>query len=218
MCHKQSMSFNRKPGRPKHNDVLTPAEWRTVEAVRHGLTNPEIARAHKITLDAVKYHVANALSKLDFKSRKDLQKWKGVDQETSLYRKEPAMDPSITLEKIGQIARNVSDIDAATTWYRDVLGLSHLYSFGNLSFFDCLGTRLFLSQGDGKPEHNSIIYFKVDDIREAHNTLSEKGISFPHAPHKIHVHEDGTEEWMAFMEDPDGQPIGLMGNYSSQNL
>ena len=48
-------------GRPPHDDVLTPAEWRVVEGVRHGMTNPEIARRQGVSLDAVKYHVANAL-------------------------------------------------------------------------------------------------------------------------------------------------------------
>jgi predicted enzyme related to lactoylglutathione lyase len=73
--------------------------------------------------------------------------------------------------------------------------------------------RLFLSQGDGMPENNSLIYFKVDDIRSAQDELKEKGIEFTHAAHRVHTHEDGTEEWMAFMIDPDGQPIGLMGIY-----
>src|SRR5271170_7829073 len=31
-------------GRPPHDDVLTPAEWRTVHAVKHGLTSREIAQ------------------------------------------------------------------------------------------------------------------------------------------------------------------------------
>jgi FixJ family two-component response regulator len=45
-------------GRPRHDDLLTPAEWRVAEAVRHGLTNPEIARLQGVSMDAVKYHVA----------------------------------------------------------------------------------------------------------------------------------------------------------------
>ena len=206
------MAGNSKQGRPRHDDVLTPAEWRTIEAVRHGLTNPEIARSQNVSLDAVKYHVANALQKLGLTNRKQLRAWNGIDRQSNLAQTEETMGAH-SLGKIGQIARNVSDIETATAWYRDTLGLPHLYTFGNLSFFDCDGTRLFLSQGDGKPENNSVIYFKVDDIRESHKSLSGKGVSFSHAPHKIHVHDDGTEEWMAFMEDPDGQPIGLMGTY-----
>jgi DNA-binding NarL/FixJ family response regulator len=31
-------------GRPRSDDLLTPAEWRVLEGVRHGMSNPEIAR------------------------------------------------------------------------------------------------------------------------------------------------------------------------------
>ena len=54
----------RRRGRPPVDDVLTPAEWRTVHAVQHGLTNRQIAERRGISVDAVKYHVANALEKL----------------------------------------------------------------------------------------------------------------------------------------------------------
>ena len=37
---------------------------------------------------------------------------------------------------IGQLSRSVHDIAAAEAWYRDVLRLPHLYTFGNLAFFD----------------------------------------------------------------------------------
>ena len=51
-------------GRPPHDDQLTPAEWSVVEWVRHGLTNRQIAERRGIGLDAVKFHVGNALAKL----------------------------------------------------------------------------------------------------------------------------------------------------------
>lgn len=35
-------------------------------------------------------------------------------------------------------------------------------------------------------------------------------MTFTHAPHRIHRHEDGTEEWMAFFEDNDGRALALM--------
>ncbi|MBB5713227.1 LuxR C-terminal-related transcriptional regulator [Sphingomonas aerophila] len=55
------MSIERSRGRTAHDDVLTPAEWRVVEAVRHGLTNAIIASRLGVSADAVKFHVANAL-------------------------------------------------------------------------------------------------------------------------------------------------------------
>ena len=70
---KTDASRRRRPGRPKHDDVLTPAEWRTVHAVTHGLSGREIAARRAISIDAVKYHVANALAKLNLGNRKQLR-------------------------------------------------------------------------------------------------------------------------------------------------
>ena len=44
---------------------------------------------------------------------------------------------ALALGEIGQIARPVKDIEAARRWYGDVLGLTHLYSFGTLAFYQC---------------------------------------------------------------------------------
>jgi hypothetical protein len=35
-------------------------------------------------------------------------------------------------------------------------------------------------------------------------------VEFINAPHMIHRHEDGTEEWMAFFNDNEGRPLGIM--------
>jgi len=199
-----------KRGRPPHDDQLTPAEWRVVEAVRHGMSNRDIAARRGISLDAVKYHVANALLKLGLKDRAALRRWDGVAKRSALYSKEVEMGDVLNIGPVGQIARRVKDIAAARHWYGDVLGLKHLYSFGDLAFFDCGGTRLFLSQDAGAGEGESILYFRVPDIRSAHAELGARGVEFTHAPHMIHRHEDGTEEWMAFFQDNDGRPLAIM--------
>jgi len=116
----------------------------------------------------------------------------------------------LALGPLGQVSRKVKDIAAARQWYGEVLGLKHLYSFGDLAFFDCGGTRLFLSQDAQANEAESILYFRVPDIHDAHATLTARGIQFTHAPHMIHRHEDGTEEWMAFFTDNDGRPLAVM--------
>src|ERR1044072_4621473 len=67
--------MKRGRGRPRYADLLTPAEWRTVHAVQHGMTNAEIARRRGVSVDAVKYHVANALAKLGLADRKALRAW-----------------------------------------------------------------------------------------------------------------------------------------------
>lgn len=195
-------------GRPRHDDILTPAEWRVAEAVRHGLTNPAIARACGISADAVKFHVANILTKLALADRKALRRWDGVRRGAAVKKGEGVMG-DVQLGAIGQVSRTVSDIAAARAWYGEVLGLPHLYSFGDLAFFDCAGTRLFLSQGDSGAAE-SILYFQVADVHAAQAVLAARGVDFTHAPHMIHRHEDGTEEWMAFFADPDGRPLALM--------
>ena len=199
----------RERGRPAHPDVLTPAEWRVVEAVRHGLRNREIAARQGVSLDAVKYHVANALQKLGMASRLELRRWSGVRRDSHLFAKEPSMEQDVKLGPLGQISRTVRDIAAARAWYGDKLGLAHLYSFGNLAFFDCGGVRLFLSEAEGAATE-TILYFLVDDVRAAHASLSARGLEFTHAPHMIHRHADGTEEWMAFLKDNEARPLAIM--------
>ncbi|MEJ0058442.1 MAG: LuxR C-terminal-related transcriptional regulator [Terricaulis sp.] len=189
--------------------MLTPAEWRVIEAVRHGLSNPEIARSQGVSLDAIKYHVANALQKLSFSSRSELRAWDGIRRDSNLFKRELTMSQSLSLGPVGQIARTVTSIADARRWYGEVLGLEHMYSFGNLAFFNCGGVRLFLSEGDGGASE-SIIYFRVPDVRSAHTQLGERGIEFTHAPHMIHRHEDGGEEWMAFFKDNEGRPLAIM--------
>lgn len=116
----------------------------------------------------------------------------------------------LRLGPIGQISRTVRDIDEACAWYGKVLGLEHLYTFGKLAFFDLGGTRLYLSAESGEPKPESILYLRVDDIGAAYAELVERGVEFKGAPHMIHRHADGTEEWMAFFKDPEGRFLALM--------
>lgn len=116
------------------------------------------------------------------------------------------------LGPIGQISRQVKDLGAAVAWYRDVLGLPHLFTFGHLAFFDCHGVRLFLSAGPkeiGEPG-DSVLYFRTDDIEGRYRELQARGVTFRAAPHMVHRHESGMEEWMAFFEDVDGKILALM--------
>jgi DNA-binding CsgD family transcriptional regulator/catechol 2,3-dioxygenase-like lactoylglutathione lyase family enzyme len=211
------MAHHGKRGRPPHTDVLTPTEWRVVEAVRHGMTSREIASRRGISVDAVKYHVSNALQKLGLSNRKELRQWNGVARTTALHAKGPHIIEQTTIGAIGQIARRVKDVAAAREWYRDVLGLAHLYSFGDLAFFDCDGVRLLLSKDDKANQIDSIIYFRVKDIRSAHADLTSRGVEFINAPHMIHRHDDGTEEWMAFFKDNEERPLAIMAQVKADS-
>ena len=184
--------------------------------MRHGLSNGRIARLRGISLEAVRFHVSNAREKLDLASRAALRHWRGVPNDSALVdagRKDDAV-ADLRLGPIGQIARCAKDVPRAEAWYRDVLGLTHLYTFGKLAFFDCGGTRLMIeeeSQAHGSDLRNdSVLYFRVPDIHAAHETLRSRGAEFVGAPHMIHRHADGTEEWMAFFKDSEGGLLAIM--------
>lgn len=202
--------MNRKRGRPPHDDRLTPAEWRTVNAVRHGLTNRQIAERRGISLDGVKYHVANAIAKLGARDRRALKSWVGSHKDSPLNFEENGMNDESNCIGVGQVSRTVADIEASERWYRDVLGLEHLYTFGDLAFFDCGGVRLMLSQTAEPQASESLVYLRVPDIHAAHERLAAGGVEFLSAPHMVHKHEDGAEEWMAFFNDPEGRPLAIM--------
>ena len=208
------MPPKRRRGRPPCNDVLTPTEWRVVHAVQHGMTSREIARRRGISVDAVKFHVANAIAKLGLRDRRALRLWFRAPISSALAsalaRRSAPMNASLNLGPIGQISRTVGDIQQSEKWYRDVLGLTHLYTFGKMAFFDMGGTRLYLTQEAESPSTESILYLRVSDIQFAHEVLKSRGVEFLGAPHLIHKHPDGTEEWMAFFKDPEARPLALM--------
>jgi DNA-binding CsgD family transcriptional regulator/predicted enzyme related to lactoylglutathione lyase len=188
---------------------LTPAEWRVVEAVRHGMSNPMIARRQGVSVDAVKFHVSNVLNKLGLARRAELRRWAGIQNGSAAAQGGKIVSETLKLGPLGQIARSVKDIGAAQQWYGEVLGLPHLYTFGKLAFYDLGGVRLFLEEGEAHPS-DSVLYFRVPDIHAAHATLSAKGVAFTTAPHMIHKHDDGLEEWMAFFEDNEGRVLAIM--------
>lgn len=203
------MPTKRGRGRPPYDDVLTPAEWRTVQAVRHGLTNAEIARRRGISLPAVKHHVEHAIAKLGLENRRGLRAWNGVPKASRLAKEKLTMEPNMTVNGLGQIARSVRSAANSEAWYRDVLGLTHLFTFGTMAFFDCGGVRLMLAQKD-TPEAESVLYLLVADIRAAHDLLVSRGVEIISVPHLIHTHADGTEEWMMFFKDLEGRPLAFM--------
>jgi methylmalonyl-CoA/ethylmalonyl-CoA epimerase len=115
------------------------------------------------------------------------------------------------LKGIGQIAINVHDLERATTFYRDVLGIRYLFSAPpQLAFFEIGGVTLMLSPAENPElDHpSSLLYFDVDDIRAAHATLRDKGVEFLDAPHR--VHRDGDRElWLSAFRDTEGNTFVL---------
>ncbi|HXX99316.1 MAG TPA: VOC family protein [Candidatus Limnocylindrales bacterium] len=118
---------------------------------------------------------------------------------------------SSALSRIGQIAINAHDVDRATAFYRDVLGLTHLFRAGQLSFFDCGGVRLMLDMPE-KPEFDhpsSILYFQVKDIQAAFQRLKSAGTKFEDEPHLL-ARMPSHDLWMTFFRDTEGNLLALM--------
>ena len=117
-------------------------------------------------------------------------------------------DPTVP-SAVGQVALFVRDVEATVAFYRDTLGLEHFGTWGDLTFFSAGPTRLFCTKvDDWKPL--STVYLTVADLDGAVARLESAGAQFTHPPGLIHRHEDGTEEWMAFLTDPAGNTLGLM--------
>lgn len=117
----------------------------------------------------------------------------------------------LQLDKIGQIGVTARDVDRAAAFYRDVLGMRHLFSFPGMAFFDCGGVRLMLSKPE-KPEFDhpsSIIYYKVADIQSAYQTITARGAESVAEPHLIAKLPD-HELWMAGFHDSEGNYFCLM--------
>ena len=119
-------------------------------------------------------------------------------------------NPNFGVSRIGQIAITVQDLERAVQFYRDSLGLRFLFQVPNMAFFDCGGIRLMLGLPEKPGEgYSSIIYYKVDDIEGAFQTLSGRGVRFEGKPHWIAKLED-HDLWMAFFRDPDRNVLALM--------
>jgi methylmalonyl-CoA/ethylmalonyl-CoA epimerase len=122
------------------------------------------------------------------------------------------MPNDVGIQSIGQIAIAVSDMEEATRFYRDVLGLNLLFEAPpGLAFFDCDGVRLMLTtkQGAEDDHKTSVIYYRVPDIDAAVQALKQKGISFVREPQMTAKMED-HELWIGFVRDPDNTLIGIM--------
>ena len=126
-------------------------------------------------------------------------------------RSKPTNSASSASGSIGQIAITVSNVEVATRYYCDVIGLK-LFSTGpNLAFLSDGALRIMLStpQGAGKVGANSILYFKVCDIETAYTAMVEKG-SATERPPQMAAKLPDHELWIGFLRDPDGNLVGVM--------
>jgi methylmalonyl-CoA/ethylmalonyl-CoA epimerase len=122
-----------------------------------------------------------------------------------------AAPASLGIMNIGQISINVHDLQRATAFYRDVLGLPLLFTVPNLAFFDCGGVRLMLGRAE-TPEFDhpsSILYFRVPDLNAAYQRLVELGVQIFATPRLI-APMPTYDLWMSAFRDTEGNIHQLM--------
>jgi methylmalonyl-CoA/ethylmalonyl-CoA epimerase len=110
----------------------------------------------------------------------------------------------VSIKGITQLSISVHDVATAIQFYNETLGLPLLYSESTMALLDCNGIRLLLGIPE-KPEYDhpsSIVYFQVENIQEAYESLSANGVEFTSKPHKI-AEFNGYAVWMVFFQDPD---------------
>jgi methylmalonyl-CoA/ethylmalonyl-CoA epimerase len=113
--------------------------------------------------------------------------------------------------KLAQVAITVADVERAKGWYRDVLGLNHLFDAPpGLSFLECGETRLMLSRAEG-PEAagNSILYYGVADVEGAYRAMKSRGVAFDEPP-KVIARIDDRDVHLAICRDSEANLVGLI--------
>jgi methylmalonyl-CoA/ethylmalonyl-CoA epimerase len=119
--------------------------------------------------------------------------------------------PGLGISRLAQISINAHDLDRATAFYRDKLGLRLLFTAGKMAFFDCGGVRLMLATAE-QPEldhPSSILYFTVPDIAAAHLQMRAGGVRLEGEPHMI-AKMPACDLWMVHFYDSEGNLHALM--------
>ena len=124
---------------------------------------------------------------------------------------------TLQIDGLHQLALTTADLERSTRFYRDILGLSLITSFDppGLAFFQVGNIRLSIQKVAEVEAASSVLYFRVQDIVAATQSLKDNAIELEQEPELIfrddqgQFGEAGEEEWMAFFRDPDGHLLAL---------
>ncbi|WP_102264692.1 VOC family protein [Mesobacillus jeotgali] len=115
------------------------------------------------------------------------------------------------VQKVGQIGIPVKNIERATAFYQETLGLPLLFNTDTMAFFDCEGVRLLLTLPENEQfaHPSSVIYLQVEDIKAKYEELLSGGVNFIGEPHVVAKIGD-TETWMVFFKDTEENTHAFM--------
>ncbi|MGZ8779598.1 MAG: VOC family protein [Thermoanaerobaculia bacterium] len=123
---------------------------------------------------------------------------------------------AVSLSRIKQIAIPVHSLDNAKAFYRDTLGMRHLFDAPPaLSFFDCGGVQLMLAgpeaQGKHGDQQHAVLFYDVSDIKKTHARIKSSGAKSLEEPRMI-TRMNGREIWISSVSDGQGNVVGLMSD------
>jgi methylmalonyl-CoA/ethylmalonyl-CoA epimerase len=120
--------------------------------------------------------------------------------------------------KFRQVAQRIENLDRAVAFYNRVLGFEPMAVFNppGFAFYDMDGVRLFLDINAPA----ALIYLEVEDVTATIEELRAEGIKVLNEPHVVFPDESGIfdvpgDEWLAFVEDSEGNQLGLMSRKPS---
>ncbi|HEY9291494.1 MAG TPA: VOC family protein [Microlunatus sp.] len=123
--------------------------------------------------------------------------------------------------KVLQVAQHAVDLERAGAWYERLLEQppAAVYDPPGLLFFVLDGTRLLLDRG----APSALIYLRVPDVGRTVERLRADGVEIVEEPAVIFAHRDdtlgpaGTDEWMAFVRDSEGNLVGLVSQLPAES-
>lgn len=201
-------------GRPRHPDVLTPAEWEVLAGVRDGLSNREIAERRRCDVETVRFHLRNLRRKLAVTGRDQLRAFPGRPA-AAIERASAARRTRRIREQIPLI--QTPDMRRALGFYVDALGfeiVSRWPDDGRVPAWVALaagGARLMLRVGHPrrKVDHRQrpgavALNFYVEGLDALRRDLLAAGHACG-APEALFY---GAREF--YMADPDGNEIAIV--------
>jgi DNA-binding CsgD family transcriptional regulator/catechol 2,3-dioxygenase-like lactoylglutathione lyase family enzyme len=203
-----------RTGRPRHADVLTPAEWDVLAGVRDGASNREIAERRGCDLETVRFHLRNLRRKLDVQTRDGLRAFPGRPA-GEIERRRATLRGRRIREQIPLI--QTADMRRALEFYVGALGLDVVARWpddGSVPRWVALaagGARLMLRVGHPRRtvEHRQqpgtvALNFYVEGLDEVRRELVAAG----HACGRPAALFYGAREF--YLLDPDGNELAIV--------
>jgi methylmalonyl-CoA/ethylmalonyl-CoA epimerase len=118
--------------------------------------------------------------------------------------------------EIFQVAQRVNNLPRARAFYERLLKAppTGVFDSPGIVFFQAGAVRLLLERSGP----SALIYLKVDDVQATIESLRADNVEIVTAPHVIFRHSDdslgpaGTEEWLSFIKDSEGNLLGLVSH------